>query len=183
MQQQLQFAASILLFWIINIINHIMTRARRSVHERRTWYTPGLNHPHSSSINTLIACILGKPLSFMRTGQGRNGHLYDPTQIERASFRDAILDLFRLSHLQLFTFGTEAVELEVIFTFNQNYIANDLDNLVKFVMDALQDAHIYDNDVQVMKIKAWKTTGPVAMTQIALHRHVLVVVDDDDDDE
>mmetsp|Transcript_1477 Transcript_1477/g.1712 ORF Transcript_1477/g.1712 Transcript_1477/m.1712 type:complete len:182 (-) Transcript_1477:141-686(-) len=181
MQQQLQFAASILLFWIISIINHIMTRGRRSVHERRIWYTPGLNHPHSSDVNTLIASILGKPLSFMRTGQGRFGHRYDPQQIERASFRDAILELFRLSNLPLFTFGTEPVELEVIFNFNQNYIANDLDNLVKFVMDALQDAHIYDNDVQVMNIKAWKRTGPVAMTQIALHRHVLVVDDDDDE--
>ena len=181
MQEQLQFVASILLFWIINIINHIMTRARRSINERRTWYTPGLNHPHSSDINTLIAYILGKPLSFARTGQGRFGHRYDPTQIERASFRDAILNLFLLSHLQLYTFGTEAVEIEVIFTFNQNYIANDLDNLVKFVMDALQDIRIYDNDVQVMNIKARKATGPVAMTQIVVHRHVLVVDDDDDE--
>ena len=183
MQQQLQFVGSILLFWIINIINHIMTRARRSIHERRTWYTPGLNHPHSSDINTLIVFILGKPLSFARTGQGRFGHRYDPIQIERALFRDAILNLFLLSHLPLYTFGTEAVEIEVIFTFNQKYIANDLDNLVKFVMDALQDAHIYDNDVQVMNIKPRKTTGPVDMTQIVLHCHILVVGDDNDDDE
>ena len=126
---------------------------------------------------------MGKPLSFARTGQGRFGHRYDPTQIERASFRDAILNLFFLSHLPLFTFGTEAVEIEVIFTFNQNSIANDLDNLVKFVMDALQDAHIYDNDVQVMNIKPRKTTGPVDMTQIVLHRHILVVGDDNDDDD
>ena len=112
-----------------------------------------------------------------------SGHRYDPTQIERASFHDAILNLFLLSHLQLYTFGTEAVEIEVIFTFNQNYIANDLDNLVKFVMDALQDAHIYDNDVQVMNIKARKTTGPVDMTQIVVHRHVLVIAENDDDDD
>ena len=48
-------------------------------------------------------------------------------------------------------------------------------------MDALQDIRIYDNDVQVMNIKARKATGPVAMTQIVVHRHVLVVDDDDDE--
>ena len=51
-------------------------------------------------------------------------------------------------------------------------------------MDALQDAQIYDSDKQVMSIKGRKRTGPVAMTQIVVHRHVLVVVvvvDDDDE--
>ena len=187
MQQQLQFAASILLFWIINIINHTILHcniimARISVEMRRARFAPGVNEPHSSNMNRLAVTILGKPLSYTRPGQGRFGHRYDPTLIERGSYRDALLDTFRLSNLPLFTFGREPVELEVIFNFNQNYIPNDVDNLVKFVMDALQDAQIYDNDRQVMSIKGTKRTGPVAMTQIVVHRQVLVV-DDDDDDE
>ena len=130
-----------------------------------------------------MVAVLGKPCLFQRTGQGRFGHRFDPIQIEKASFFNAIRNTFLLNHLPLITFGTEAVELKVIFTFNQNYIPNDLDNLVKFVMDALQDIRIYDNDVQVMNIKARKATGPVAMTQIVVHRHVLVVDDDDDDND
>ena len=158
-----------------------MSRSRRSVVLRRIRFSPGLNQPHSSDINRLVVAVLGKPCSFMRTGQGRFGHRFDPVQIERVSFCNAIRNTFLL--LPLITFGTEAVELEVIFTFNQSYIPNDLDNLVKFLMDALQDIRIYDNDVQVMNIKARKATGPVAMTQIVVHRHVLVVADDDDDDD
>ena len=114
-------------------------------------------------------------------GQGRNGHQYDPLRIERASFCDAILNLLLILilYLPLITFETEPVELKVNFTFNHNYILNDFDNLIKLVMDVLSDAQIYDNARQVMSIKARKRTGLVVMTQIAVHRHILVLDDDD----
>jgi len=156
-----------------------MTRARISIDLRRIWFAPGSNEPHSSDINRFVVANFGKPLSYMRPGRGQNGHRYDPLRIERASFCDAILNTFLFSHLPLITFGTEPVELEVIFNFNQNYIPNDVDNLIKFVMDALQDVQTYDNDRQVMSIKGRKRTGPVAMTQTVVHRHVLVVDDDE----
>ena len=57
-------------------------------------------------------------------------------------------------HLPLFRSRAEPVELEVIFTSNHPYIPNDLDNIIKLVMDALQGAEIYDNDRQVMTIQA-----------------------------
>ena len=153
--------------------------AGRIVAKRQNWFAVALREILYSNRNGLRFTIMGKCLSYMRPGQGRNGHRFDQLRIERQSFRNAIINTFAL--VPLYLFGSEKVELEVTFTFTREYIPNDLDNLIKFVMDGLQDADIFDNDRQVVAIKAKKRTGHVAQTQIAVYRHFLVVDDDDDE--
>ena len=71
-------------------------------------------------------------------------------------------------------FQDELVEIEVKFWFEQRIIRNDIDNLLKFVMDSLQKARIIDNDSQVVKVSMMKATGKANKIDLKVFRHFLV---------
>ena len=71
-------------------------------------------------------------------------------------------------------FGDEKVEIEVKFWFERHNIPNDVDNLLKFVLDALQKAGIIDNDNQVVKVCMMKATGEENKIDLKVFRHFLV---------
>ena len=71
-------------------------------------------------------------------------------------------------------FGDELVEIEVKFWFEQRTIPNDIDNLLKFVMDSLQKARIIDNDNQVVKVCMMKATGKENKIELKVFRHFMV---------
>ena len=66
------------------------------------------------------------------------------------------------------------VEIEVKFWFKPRTIRNDIDNLLKFVMNSLQKARIIDNDNQVGKVSMMKATGTANTIDVKVFRHFMV---------
>ena len=62
-------------------------------------------------------------------------------------------------------FQDELVEIEVKFCFERHIIRNDIDNLLKFVMDSLQKARIID---------MMKATGKANKIDLKVFRYFLV---------
>ena len=152
-----------------------MARRRRTLTEKQNHYGLDETAQFCSNFNTYKVTALGQGLSYARPGQGRNGHQYNPLQIEGLSLHNVILEGCCFHQVLLIQFGAAEVELEVTFTFTKTDIANNLDNPVKFVMDALQIAKVFDNDRQVVVIMAQKRRGYEDNTQIGVYRHVLTV--------
>ena len=91
-------------------------------------------------------------------------------------FADALFANFSHHNTSAWMFGDELVEIEVKFWFEQRTIRNDIDNLLKFVMDSLQKARIIDNDSQVMKVglTAMKATGKENKIELKVFFHFMV---------
>ena len=126
-----------------------------------------------SHVNGIGCSIGGKPLSWKRVGRTRNGRAYNSQTVEMKSFADALFANFN-QHTLVSMFGNELVEIEVKFWFEQRTIPNDIDNLLKFVMDSLQKARIIDNDSQVVKVSMMKATGKANKIDLKVFRHFLV---------
>ena len=126
-----------------------------------------------SHVNGLGCSIGGKPLSWKRAGRAKDGHSYNSQAAEMKSFADALFANFN-KHTLVSMFGDELVEIEVKFWFEQRNIPNDIDNLLKFVMDSLQKARIIDNDSQVVKVSMMKATGKANKIDLKVFRHFMV---------
>ena len=127
-----------------------------------------------SHVNGIGCSIGGKPLSWKRVGRAPNGHAYNSQAVEMKSFADALFANFSHHKLAACVFQDELVEIEVKFWFEQRIIRNDIDNLLKFVMDSLQKARIIDNDSQVVKVSMMKATGKANKIDLKVFRHFLV---------
>ena len=90
------------------------------------------------------------------------------------SFADALFANFSHHNTVAWMFGDEKLEIEVKFWFKRHNIPNDVDNLLKFVLDALQKARIIDNDNQVVKVCMMKATGEENKIDLKVFRHFLV---------
>ena len=127
-----------------------------------------------ANVNGLGCSIGGKPLSWKRVCRAKNGHTYNSQTAEMKSFADALFANFSHHKLAACVFQDELVEIEVKFWFEQRIIRNDIDNLLKFVMDSLQKARIIDNDSQVVKVSMMKATGKTNKIDLKVFRHFLV---------
>ena len=127
-----------------------------------------------ANVNGLGCSIGGKPLSWKRVCRAKNGHTYNSQMAEMKLFADALFANFSHHNTSAWMFGDELVEIEVKFWFEQRTIPNDIDNLLKFVMDSLQKARIIDNDNQVVKVCMMKATGKENKIELKVFRHFMV---------
>ena len=114
--------------------------------------------------------ILGEPNSLQRHRFGNN-HNYNPSKIKQKEFTDKI----KLPE-KLLTEWLD-IEFEFIFERPKSHLKlkekplfpkrKDIDNLVKFVLDAL-NSKMYVDDCQVVSIKAVKKYGDIAKTVITV---------------
>ena len=83
----------------------------------------------------------------------RQPFLYDPKKGEKAALRAAVKAALReLTRAQLPVFRGDGCAVSVNFKIHQSHVFNkDLDNLAKFLLDALEGA-LFDNDKWVMSL-------------------------------
>ena len=58
--------------------------------------------------------------------------------------------------------------VDLTITFGVSDMSKDLDNLLKFIMDVLQDANIYEDDRIVLKLRAEKVASQSGFTTLEL---------------
>ena len=103
---------------------------------------------------------------------------YDSQQIEKASLGLAITAALDAQHKELIVFGREEVGVYLTFNFTGTRNRRDVDNLIKFILDALQLVNIFLNDVQVMEVRGRKVFGAqYNSTEIYIERHAIVIED------
>ena len=152
----------------------MLPKKKKSNHAAERHFTALPRCTVFANINGIGCSIGGKPLSLKRAGRAKSGHSYNSQTAEMKSFADALFANFSLHKLAAFVFQDELVEIEVKFWFEQRIIRNDIDNLLKFVMDSLQKARIIDNDNQVVKVSMMKATGKANKIDLKVFRHFLV---------
>ena len=150
-------------------------KARNTKKARRSdYFIPLPQSAVFANVNGLGCSIGGKPLSWKRVCRAKNGHSYNSQTAEMKSFADALFANFSHHNTAAWMFGDELVEIEVKFWFEQRTIMNDIDNLLKFVMDSLQKARIIDNDNQVVKVCMMKATGKENKIELKVFCHFMV---------
>ena len=88
----------------------------------------------------------------------------------------AITAALDAEHEELIDFDREEVTVFLTFNFTGTRVRRDINNLIKFILDALQLANIFDNDVQVMEVRGKKVLGAeYNSTEIYVERHVIVI--------
>ena len=154
---------------------------RNRSEEQRNHFGPDLTKESHTSVNFLRGTILGNPIAWRRPGfnysrRNRFPRAYDSQVLEKQSFGRAFFDLFLLQQLELLTFGNAIVIVELTFSFSGNDIyRKDTDNLIKFVLDALELSNIIDNDNQVFDVRGRKVVGDEDFTTINVSRQVLLL--------
>ena len=122
--------------------------------------------------------VRGKPIALERhrwttTGTRKQPHTYNPVKKEQESFRSALYAAME-STGKKFEDGITAWDVSCGFFFPRpkhhftfegklrpdcpkwHVIKPDLDNLVKFVVDAIEDPRGFSDDKAVAQVKAWK---------------------------
>ena len=141
-------------------------------------YSANANDVFSSDMNALSFTVEGEPVSLKRIASGRWGR-YDSQKSEKKSFDNAFEDNLVSHDTPLCKLGTADVKVDATFTFTKGVIRNDIDNLVKFLLDCLQTTEVFDNDAQVMDLVVRKRRGHRNMTAVKITRKAAM----DDDDE
>jgi Holliday junction resolvase RusA-like endonuclease len=114
----------------------------------------------SYTTNAMYFEVAGRPVPKKRAARGRNNNCYNPSQPEEREFASVVNDTFlgRLGRIPAFQ-RTLALAVDVCFVFpNQgsSIVATaDIDNLCKFVLDALNGV-LYHDDRQIVMLKASK---------------------------
>lgn len=99
------------------------------------------------------ATIYGHPRPYKRPGYGvANGRRYNPNNADQVGFIKALETLYKQDTATSY-FGSVEVQITVLFYVSKKKNA-DIDNLLKFLLDALQKARLYDNDIQISKVLA-----------------------------
>ena len=108
--------------------------------------------------------VAGKPEPKKRAAYGRSGHHYNPSKVAEQQFASAVARLCvdKLGSVPKFPAGSLLkVNVEFIFPRKQNQAdaqivqMADVDNLCKFILDALNGT-LYDDDRQVVELSAKK---------------------------
>lgn len=138
--------------------------------------------------STWIFEIAGRPLSKRRPGQSKSGHRYNPNAKHEKDFRNA-LSWGTRNQLEGFTRHGEDVLLVCSITFHfkqasykdvRRQLRNsaDVDNLCKFVLDAVKGV-LYVDDKQVIEVNAKKrvsTQNKITMVVRPAYSHEMMVV-------
>jgi hypothetical protein len=107
--------------------------------------------PFYSPDQKFTAVIRGRPLAWQRVGFGWNGTRYNRRKREQQDFPDALKKAFSLHNNTILNFGEAELEASIRFAFKPPVKSRaitsppDLDNPLKFVVDALQGT-FYTND-------------------------------------
>jgi len=148
--------------------------------ERRNHYRPHLIRGYCSDVNMLTVVILGAGIAWKRVAwlniRNRRPRAYDSQRLEKQSLGKAIIDTFELRCLEMIRFGSVAVIIDLTFTFiaAKNF-RKDIDNLIMFVLDAMQLSGVFDNDAQVVEVRARKEMGDEDSTKINVYRKELII--------
>jgi Holliday junction resolvase RusA-like endonuclease len=113
------------------------------------------------------ATVTGRPMAFKRPGFGPwNGKRYNCNKQDQGDFVAALDELYTVHALRKSTFGAgEELEATIIFYMPPPKKAGkitgrtDLDNLAKFVLDAVQKGAIVTDDAQVTRLILEKKFG------------------------
>jgi len=152
---------------------HAIKKAKELKH-----YSANPNYFFESDINYLTFTVEGEPVSLKRVASGKWGR-YDSQKWVKQSFNNAFEELQVIHNEPLWQFGRDEVKVDLTFTFTKSVVRNDIDNLVKFILDCLETADVFDNDVQVMDLRVRKRKGNRDTTLIKVTRKAAM----DDDDE
>ena len=173
------------LYWVIIVaITFVMPRvgAVGTSLERRNHYRPHLMRAYFSDVNMLTVYILGAAIAWKRVAwlniRNRRPRAYDSQRLEKQSLGKAITDTFELRRLDMIHFGSVAVIIDLTFTFvaAKNF-RKDIDNLIKFVLDAMQLSGVFDNDAQVVEVRANKKCYPnLAFIDLLKMSNTLIMV-------
>jgi Holliday junction resolvase RusA-like endonuclease len=110
----------------------------------------------------VVITITGSPIVQARPRVSlANGHprVYDPSQREKRAYRRAIgKAMAQLGYSEFPFFERKLLKLKATFGLSNN--SKDADNLLKFLMDALESV-LYDNDACVMDAQAIKKRVPI----------------------
>ena len=141
-------------------------------------YSANPNDFYSSDMNSLSLTVEGEPVSLKRVAAGRWGGRYDSQKWTKKSFNKVVVEELPVIHdTPLCKLGTAEVKVDATFTFTKGVIRNDIDNLVKFLLDCLETTEVFDNDVQVMDLRVRKRRGHRNMTSVKITRKA--AMDDD----
>jgi Holliday junction resolvase RusA-like endonuclease len=117
--------------------------------------------------------VEGEPRVQQRARMAVTGgvHMYDPTARTKRDFKAAVtdsLDFIRENDAQYPFFQDDDVKLTIVFhVHNMN---KDVDNLLKFVLDALRGV-VYIDDRSILKVVAEKRHDLHGFTEMAFTRH------------
>jgi len=117
--------------------------------------------PFVSSGSFLHFYVRGKPQSKLRAARGANGNIYNPSRDKEVEFADVVANLIQHHRGAPVHFGIAAFTINCKFMFattaGNGTVMNkpDIDNLAKFVLDALTDV-LFDDDRQAVTLKAKK---------------------------
>ena len=144
---------------------------------RRTWYIMCLLSLCHSCQNMLIITLLGKTIPWRRAAWTPYGRAYDSQRVEKQSMIAAILNGIGHHGLELYIFGHAPVIVELTFTFSKisDLKRKDVDNCIKFVLDALQMGDIFYNDNQVYDVRGKKVLGLRDSTEIPIYRREMII--------
>ena len=141
-------------------------------------YSANANDYFLSDMNALSFTVEGEPVSLKRIASGRWGQ-YDSQKSKKQSFDNAFGDNLVIHDTPLCKLGIAEEKVDAKLTFTKGVIRNDIDNLVKFLLDCLETTEVFDNDVQVMDLRVRKRRGHRNMTAVKITRKA--VMDDDDE--
>ena len=131
-------------------------------------YSANPNDSFSSDINSLSFTIKGEPVSLNRIASGKWGR-YDSQKSKKKSFNTLVVRELPVIHdTPLCKLGTAEVKVDVTYTFAKGVIHNDIDNLVKYLLDCLETIKVFDNDVQVMFLRVLTRQGHRNMVAIKI---------------
>ena len=132
-------------------------------------YSAHADDYYSSDMNSLSLTVRGEPVSLKRVATGKWGGRYDSQKWTKKSFNKVVVEDLPVIHdTPLCKLGAAEVKVDATFTFTKGVIRNDIDNLVKFLLDCLETTEVFDNDVQVMDLRVRKRRGHRNMTAIKI---------------
>lgn len=114
------------------------------------------------SRNKICFEILGTPRAKKRAAYGTRGHRYNASQAEEQQFAATVKSVLSDSTGSVPTFDSSALlcmDVGFVFPAGKKLLATaDVDNLCKFVMDALNGV-LYSDDKQIVELRAKKSVA------------------------
>ena len=131
--------------------------------------------------------IDGKPRSWKRPGirfqRGGRVRVYNPCKVHQRRWLAMVRTLLEAEGRQGYRFDrTAELQVEVVFQFQRSgtdtsitsQACADLDNLSKFVLDALQGPNgLVVNDAQISRMLVEKRFGGTPFTMVSLHKRLV----------
>lgn len=125
-----------------------------------------------ASRTTIYISIEGQPLAqprprFRVLSNGR-AWMYNPAMHPKTELAQKVAAALRQIGLSVSTAPLFTTYLDLTIKFGVSDMSKDLDNMMKFIMDVLEDANIYGNDRAVLKLRAEKMLSSSGFTHVEL---------------